>query len=251
MIDQESIRKLREMNFSEMVEILMAQQQDTEILMEPFDSRLERAIEYVYTCKHNNKIARMVNGAKFRFNANIHDLMYEGRSLDRHMINELSTCSFIRNHTNIILQGFTGSGKTYIACALGKAACYNQIRTLYIRYEDLILKYEEVKNDDTRGRTGLAKLINKFSSIPLLIIDEWLMDRLSEEEAHFIFEIVERRYDTASTIFYTQYRQSDWLERLGNDTHAEAIMDRIIHNAVTIETGEKNMREALSKKYLF
>jgi DNA replication protein DnaC len=93
----------------------------------------------------------------------------------------------------------------------------------------------------------VSKLITKFSNYGLLILDEWLLDDLSEDDLKFIFEIVERRYDSGSTIYCTQFRQSDWHKRLGGGVHADAIMDRIVHNAVWFDTGQLNMREQLAK----
>jgi len=95
---------------------------------------------------------------------------------------------------------------------------------------------------------GIAKLLRKYSAYGLLILDEWLLEDISEQEQHFIFELIERRHDSASTIFCTQYRQDDWHARLGGGVHADAIMDRIVHNAIWTETGTMNMREYYAKQ---
>ena len=92
------------------------------------------------------------------------------------------------------------------------------------------------------------KFLTKYEKYQLLIIDEWLMEDLSKEEEHFLFELIERRYGKTSTIFCSQYKQSEWVKLLGGNVHSEAIVDRIIHNALTIETGNTNMREVLSLK---
>lgn len=97
---------------------------------------------------------------------------------------------------------------------------------------------------------GISKLLKKFSNYKLLILDEWLLDDLSDEEQHFLFELIERRHDTASNIFCTQYKKEDWHSRLGGGIHADAIMDRIVHNAVWIYAGTLNMREQHSKQRL-
>ena len=89
--------------------------------------------------------------------------------------------------------------------------------------------------------------MKKYSSYSLLIIDEWLMDEISTEEQHFIFELIERRHDENSTIFCTQHKKDEWHERLGGGTIADAILDRIVHNAIFVETGSMNMREYCSK----
>ena len=99
--------------------------------------------------------------------------------------------------------------------------------------------------DDCRniGTHQVQKLIKKFCRFDVLILDEWLMEELTKDEQHFLFELIEQRYDTGSIIFCTQYRQEDWLDRLGSNVHAEAILDRIIHNATWITMGNRNMRE--------
>jgi len=97
---------------------------------------------------------------------------------------------------------------------------------------------------------GPQKLLKKYTAYSLLILDEWLLEEISDEEQHFLFELIERRHDLSSTIFCTQFRTEDWHRRLGGGVHADAIMDRIVHNAVFIETGTLNMREFLSaRKY--
>lgn len=244
MIDAEAIRKLREMNLDDVVDILEVQQNDTTITMQTFDERFEAVVEYLYTQKYNQKIKNLISRAKFRFRADIHDLVYDGRTLDRMKVTELSACGYVKNNTDIVLQGYTGSGKTYLACALGKEACIRFNSTRYIRLADLLMEYEEAKEINSQK---VKKVLNKYSRYKVLILDEWLMDELSSDDQHFLFELMERRYDGGSTIFCTQYRKENWRSRLGADVHAEAIMDRIVHNAVWIEMGEVNMREYISK----
>lgn len=244
MIDNDTIRKLRELNIGEIVDILEAQQKDSTVLMYSFDERMKLITDYLYTVKYNSKVQRLLKAAKFRFpSADINSIVYESRNIDRNRIIELSTNSYLGNATNLIIQGYTGSGKTYLACALGRQACYKGYRVKYIRLPDLLMAYDEARAFST---THLKKFLSKYEKYQLLIIDEWLMEDLSNEEEHFIFELIERRYGSSSTIFCTQYKQVEWIELLGGNVHSEAITDRIIHNAITIETGETNMREILN-----
>jgi DNA replication protein DnaC len=115
-----------------------------------------------------------------------------------------------------------------------------------VRIPDLLVERDEA----SIMPKGLTKLLRKYAKYELLILDEWLLDTMAEDEQHFLFELMERRYDKASTIFCTQYRKTDWHSRLGGGVHADAIMDRIVHNAVWIDSGTKNMRELESKKRL-
>ena len=116
-----------------------------------------------------------------------------------------------------------------------KQACKQQVRTHYIRLLDLLVEHDEA-------------VMTQRSHHKLLIIDEWLLNDISEDEQHFLFELVERRHDSTSTIFCTQYRQADWHAWLGGGIHADAILDRIVYNAVWVKIGDMNMREYCAKK---
>ena len=105
-----------------------------------------------------------------------------------------------------------------------------------------------LRDEATLTPLGISKLLKKFTSYMLLVLDEWLLDDLSEAEQHFLFELIERRHETTSTIFCTQFKKEDWHTRLGGGVHADAMMDRIVHNAVWIFTGNLNMRQLYAKK---
>jgi DNA replication protein DnaC len=245
MMNDETKRKLRELNLGEIITAIEIQNQDISYTSLPFDDRIQRMVDYLYQEKYNSKVHRLINLSKFRLSkAEVNDIHYIERGIDRQTIQQISTCQFIEIHSNIIFQGFTGSGKTFLACAIGRQTCKQGIRTRYIRIPDLLMERDEA----TLKSQGVPKLLKKYTSYNLLILDEWLLDGLSEEEQHFLFELMERRHDGTSTIFCTQYRREDWHARLGGGVHADAIMDRIVHNVVWIETGSMNMREFYSKR---
>ena len=247
MINDETKRKLRELNLNEVIAVLELQQSDISSVALPFDERIQRLVDYLYQEKYNSKIQRLMKMSKFRIpKAEVYDVYYTARGIDRSIVQELSTCQFIDRNSNVIFQGFTGSGKTFLACALGKQACKQQVRTCYIRLPDLLMEHDE----STLITKGAVKLLKKYSSYKLLILDEWLLEDISAVEQHFLFEMIERRHDSTSTIFCTQYRQENWHARLGGGVHADAIMDRIVHNAVWVETGSMNMREYCAKNNL-
>lgn len=244
MINDETKRKLRELNMGEFISGIEFQQTEPTTMSLPFDERLQRLVDYTYQEKYNARIQRLIKSSKFRFpQADIHGIYYPGRDLNKDLIMELSSCQYIDYHQSIILQGFTGSGKTYLSCALGKQACLNQVKTKYIRMPDLLMEY----GDAAVIQGQQKKLLNKYGRIPLLIIDEWLVSDISDAELYFLFELIERRSDTTSTIFCTQYRKDDWVKRLGEGIQAEAIVDRYSHTAFWIETGSMNMREYCSR----
>lgn len=163
-------------------------------------------------------------------------------NLDREQLLELSNCQFISDARNIVFRGFTGSGKSYLACALGREACKKGIRTRYIRLPDLLMEWEEAKAQ----QHGVPKLLKKYSNYTLLILDEWLIQTPTEPQLHFFFELIERRYDESSTIFCTQYKFEDWHTRLGGGILADSIMDRVVHRTIPVYSGDLNMREFLA-----
>lgn len=245
LLNEETRRKLRELNLSEMIDAIDTQSQDVGYSTLSFEDRMKLAVDYVYQKKYNTKVQRLIKIAKFRLtNAAFNDIYYIDRGLDRQKLMVLSNCQFIDTSTSVIFHGFSGSGKSYLACAIGRQACLQGIRTRYIRTPDLFM----LRDEASLTHQGISKLLKKFSSYKLLILDEWLLDDLSDEEQHFLLELIERRHDCSSTIFCTQYKKEDWHSRLGGGVHADAMMDRIVHNAVWVYSGNKNMREFYSKK---
>lgn len=241
MINDETKRKLRELGLDDLIGAFEMQDHNSALYTSmPFDERLNLAIDTLYQSKNNNRSKRLIKGAKFRFpDADINTMYYAERGIDKNQIIELSTCQYMRNNTSLIIEGFTGSGKTFLSCALGKTACRQLYRVRYIRMPDLL----ELRDEALAEGKGIAKVISKFSNYHLLILDEWLMHELTDEEVRFIFELTEKRYDCHSTIFCTQYKMNDWYTRLGGGTMVDAILDRIVHNSISIETGSMNMRK--------
>lgn len=106
-----------------------------------------------------------------------------------------------------------------------------------------------IELEETGSKTqGVRKLLKRYSGYPILVLDEWLLDEFDDRQISFVLELVERRYDVGSTIFCTQYHQGDWHSRLGGGVHADAIMDRIVHNCAWVDMGEFNMRKYISEQ---
>jgi DNA replication protein DnaC len=244
MINDETIRKLRELNISEMVEIL--QRQDNEITYTgmPFDERMQYVTDYVYQLKQDSKIKRLIKAARFRYpNAEINSVYYDKRGIDRRLLLELGNCAFIGCNHNIVFNGFTGSGKSYLACAIGKQVCKNGYKARYYRLPELL---EDFCLQDSR-LNGRRKLIRKMQRYDLLILDEWMATGLDDKQTAFIFELVESRYQNGSTIYCSQFAPAEWLSKLGGGPQADAITDRIVHESIFFDSGELNMRETVGK----
>lgn len=161
------------------------------------------------------------------------------RRLDRSVIAGLDAGNYLEQRLNVVFQGATGSGKFHLLCALAKSACRARYRAVYVRMPDLAEQVTVASNKPG----GAPKLVRKYATYNLLAIDEWLVDKPDEPFKRFLLELMELRYDTVSTAFATQLATKEWRRQLGGDTIADAILDRIVHNAIWINTGEYNMRQ--------
>lgn len=241
-LNAETRRKLREMGASDLLEALAAQDEEVCVGM-PYAERIQMAVDEAHSSFVTQKVANLVKRAKLRYpEADVRSLDFdERRGLDRISISELATCGYATRGTNIVLQGLTGTGKSYLACAFAKEACRQRIRAHYVRMPELEERWRE-----SIERTGAErKLVQKLAAFTVLVLDEWLLDVPDAGFCSMILELMEARYGTGSTIFCTQYRKKDWHARLGADVRADAIMDRIVHNTVWVDMGDFNMREKL------
>ena len=169
----------------------------------------------------------------------IEDIEYhEDRRLDRTQILRFAACNYIDEGHHIILKGASGSGKTFLACALGNAACRKYKSVRYIRLPDLLVEIAMA-----RGDGSYREYMKKLKKVKLLILDEWLLYPLKEGEARDVLELVEARSKTASTIFCSQYDTAEWHENLYDSNLADAICDRIIYDAYTIQIEGESMRK--------
>lgn len=244
-IDVETKRKLREMGVTVLLDAFDAQD-DALTLGLPFGERIKLAVDDAHAAFTQTKVQGLIRRAHLRYpNADLRRLdLLEERGLDRSVIAGLGTCAFVDRQQNVVFQGFTGSGKSYLGCALAKQACSHRMRAHYIRMPDL----QEAWHTARDKPSGQNKFLNKYAAFTLLVLDEWLLDEPDERTRSMLLELLERRYDTASTVFCTQYAQKDWHQRLGSGVHADAIMDRIVHNTIWINTGGHNMREHVAAR---
>lgn len=244
-LDSETKRKLGEMGCPELASALESQEEAL-FITSSLEDRLKVAVDTAYSVFLDGKIKGLITRARLRYEqADIRTVdLDEARELDRIVLMQLATCAFVRTSTNVVIEGFTGSGKSYLVCALVKEACRHRLRGYYIRVPDLLTLWEEAKEKPQ----GLTKMLKKLANYDCLCLDEWLFDPPEVEFRSFLFELLERRYERGATVFCTQYKQSDWHQRLGGGVHADAIMDRIVHGAVFFNSGKVNMREKLGNQ---
>ena len=161
------------------------------------------------------------------------------RHLDREQILRLASCSYIQEARNVIILGATGAGKTFLACSLGVAANRNFYAARYLRLPDLLVEVAVARRDGT-----YREYMKHLKKVKLLILDG-LLYPLKEAEARDVLELVEARNKVASTIFCSQYDTSEWHENLYDPTLADAICDRIIYNAYTVQIEGESMRKRM------
>lgn len=241
MINQSTTTKLREMHLSAMAEALQDQVKDPAHKELSFEERLGLLVDAEWTSRKHNRLQKLIKQACLKFsNASIPDIEYhEDRKLDRSLILKLASCSYINENHNIIIMGASGNGKSWLACALGIAACQHYYPVKYVRLPELLDEFAVA-----RGIGTFKRVIKQYKSVRLLILDEWLLTPLAGQEAHDLLEIIEARHHLASTIFCSQFKPGGWHEKIGQDTLADAILDRIIHDSYQIYIeGKVSMRE--------
>jgi len=237
MIDQTTINKLHEMKLNSMAEGFRNQMQDQALAGLTFEERFGLIVDIEWSKRKNNRLARLIQNADLaETGACIENIEYSvDRKIDKAQISRLATCNYIHEKHNLIILGASGAGKSYMACAFGVAACRNFFSVKYIRLPELL-------NDlaVARGEGTYKKVISQYKKISLLILDEWLLMPLSSFEARDLLEIVEARHKRASTIFISQFAPQGWHSKIGEDTLADAILDRIVHDSYTILIDGKN-----------
>jgi DNA replication protein DnaC len=234
--------KLFALKLSGMLEGLREQMESPQYKRLSFDERFGLLLDREWDLRQNRKLHRRMRQARFRESAVMEDLEISAkRGLDHQQVLYLSECKWIREKLNTVITGPTGAGKTYLACALGNAACRNG---LTVRYFQLARLLETLKLAHADG--SYPKLLDKIAKCQLLILDDWLRNRLTETQTSDILEIFEDRYNHGSIMVVTQIPVAAWHEQFANPTLADAIMDRIVHNAYRLELKGESMRKRRS-----
>jgi len=244
MVRQTTIDRLHEMRLSVMADAFESQCTDSSFEGLSFEDRFGMLVDKEWEKRKSTTLQKIIRAADFRYpNACMEDIEYHSdRKLDRSQMLEFATCRYISENHHIILEGASGNGKTYIACALGIAACRNFIKVKYVRLPDLLNELAVAHGEGT-----FEKTIRAYQKVDLLILDEFLLSPLASDQARELLEIIEARTVRGSVIFCSQFEPKDWYERIGSPSDAticEAIIDRIVHDSYEIMLeGRVSMRE--------
>jgi len=240
MITESTIHQLHELRLNKMAEAFRRQFTDASLKELSFEKRFSLIVDAEWQGRRNSRLARLISGAGFSVSASVEDIEYHmDRLLDREQILSLATCEYIVNRNNVIILGATGAGKSYLSCALGLSACRNFYTVKYVRLPELLNELAVARGEGTYRKT-----VKAYAKVSLLILDEWLLLPLQEQEVRDLFEIVESRTACGSTIFASQHDPAGWHGKLGEGTLADAILDRIMHNSHRIFIdGKESMRK--------
>ena len=202
------------------------------------DEMVTHLVDSEWDERYNRKLDRTVQAARFRYKASIEQISYEDGRMDKNQVLRLAACEFIKQSENIIITGSTGIGKSFIASALGHQACSLGYRVLYQHSAKLFGRMKIAKADGT-----YIKELARIERQHILIIDDFGIQPLDTQSRSMLMEIIEDRHGKASTIITSQVPISKWHEIIGEQTIADAILDRIVHDAHRIEMKGDSLRK--------
>lgn len=239
MLTHPTLNKLQSLRLTGMIAAFQQQAQMPAIAELGFEERLGLLVDRELTDRENRRMQTRLKKANLRQSATFEDIDFQhARGLDKSLMLQFATGQWLRSHSNILIVGPTGVGKTYLSCALAHKACLEGFSTLYFRLPRLFQELTIAKGD---GR--YASLLASFAKTDLLLLDDWGISPLSAEQRRDFLEILDDRHGTRSTMITSQFPVEHWHEIIGDPTLADAILDRVVHNAYKIILKGESMRK--------
>lgn len=239
MLIHPTLEKLQTLRLAGMLKAFSEQLQMPDIHNLGFEERFSLLVDRELTERDSRRLSTRLKKARLRQSACLEDLdVKASRGLDKALILSLAACTWIARNLNVLICGPTGVGKSYLACALAHKACLEGYSTLYLRLPRL---FEDLRLAKADGRYG--KLMLGYAKTDLLILDDWGLTPMTDPQRRDLLELLEDRYGRHSTIVTSQLPVSAWHEAIGDPTLADAILDRLVHNAHKIELKGESMRK--------
>jgi len=239
MLIEDTFRKLNLMKMHGLVKALEEQLGDKQYRKLAFDERVGLLVDREWSDRESRRLTRRLRAAKLREQACIEDIDYRARrGLDRRLVTRLSSCQWITDTENIIICGPTGIGKTFLACAFSQKACREGHSAIYRRVPRLFHELALARADGS-----LPRLLAKIAKANVLVLDDWGLAPLDEQERRDLLEVLDDRSGVRSTIVASQVPTGKWHKVIGEPTIADAILDRLVHNAHHINLKGESMRK--------
>jgi DNA replication protein DnaC len=243
MLKHPTLDGLQALKLSGMVAALADQMATPDIDDLAFEERLGLLVDREITERENRRLTSRLRRARLRHVAALEDIDYRNpRGLDKGLIQSLATCQWAKEHLNILITGPTGVGKTWLACALAHKACREGYTVMYLRLARLLGDMVIAKGD---GR--YPKLLATLAKVDVLLLDDWGLMKLNAENRRDLLEVLEDRHGRRSTIATSQLPIEEWHAVIGDPTLADAILDRLVHNAYKINLRGESMRKRQAK----
>lgn len=231
MLIEQTLEKMNVMKLSGMAEGLRQQLGSAEHVRLAFDDRLGLLVDAEWIAREQRKLAKRLRAAKLRYPASIEDVDFKHpRGLDRQQVLSLGNGGFVQGRHNLVITGPTGVGKSYLACAFVERACRLGYKASYVRLPRLLQQLAV-----GRGDGSYARVLDRLARLDLLAIDDWLLAPLRDTERRDLVEVIEDRSERVSTLIASQLPTKDWHASIGDPNLADAICDRLLHNAHRIE----------------
>ena len=239
MLTHPTVDKLQQLRCAGMAKALAEQLDSSEVGALSFEERLGLLVDREITERHSRQLTNRLRRARLKHDACIEDVDFRHRrGLDKSLVLSLADGGWVREHLNVLVCGPTGVGKSWIACALAHSACRHGHSALYLRMPRLLSSLAIARAD---GR--YPKLLDSLAKTEVLVLDDWGLSPLSAEHRHDLLEVLEDRHGVRSTIVTSQLPVEKWHDSIGDPTLADAILDRLVHNAYRLDLKGDSMRK--------
>jgi len=235
---EETLTKLHELKLTSMAQAVRELMDTAPGHQLSFDEKLGLIVDREWADRDNRRLARRLKEAKLATRASLDNVLCDPeRGVDKATMRALASCQWVKQNHNVVVVGKTGVGKSYVGAALADAACRTGYRAIFFRVPRLL---EELAL--ARASGAYASLLGKLSRIDVLVLDDFLLNPMTDIERRDLLEVIEDRYDKTSTVITTQMPTKTWHEALGDPTIADAICDRLVHNAHLLKLGGPSIR---------